>query len=145
MMFCYTVGKRDATLTAQHFGISKKTFMEQEHGEVRSTWKIERVIRRYKLYPDQRKAEKTSRKRARALKKPKKRVTSLVKEGRACFLFQLDTIVIYWDNLKRYILTAVDHASKLAYAGCTRIKAQGRQQTSYTGYAILWICLLKIF
>jgi transposase InsO family protein len=39
-----------------------------------------------------------------------------VKEGRPCFLFQLDTIVIYRDNLKRYILTAVDHATKLGYA-----------------------------
>jgi len=39
-----------------------------------------------------------------------------VKQGRPCFLFQLDTIVIYWDNLKRYILTAVDHATKLGYA-----------------------------
>jgi transposase InsO family protein len=39
-----------------------------------------------------------------------------VKKGRPCFLFQLDTIVIYWNNLKRYILTAVDHASKLGYA-----------------------------
>ena len=39
-----------------------------------------------------------------------------MKEGRSCFLFQLDTIVIYWGNLKRYILTAVDHGSKLGYA-----------------------------
>lgn len=38
------------------------------------------------------------------------------KEGRPCFLFQLDTIVICWNNLKRYILTAVDHATKLGYA-----------------------------
>ena len=41
---------------------------------------------------------------------------TLVKEGRPCFLFQLDTIVIYGNNLKRYILTAVDHATKLGYA-----------------------------
>jgi hypothetical protein len=39
-----------------------------------------------------------------------------VKEERPYFLFQLDTIVIYWGNLKRYILTAVDHATKLGYA-----------------------------
>jgi transposase InsO family protein len=37
-------------------------------------------------------------------------------KGRPCFLFQLDTIVIYWNSLKRYILTAVDHATKLGYA-----------------------------
>jgi len=39
-----------------------------------------------------------------------------VKEERPCFLFQLDTIVIYWGNLKRYIVTAVDHTTKLGYA-----------------------------
>ena len=174
MVFYYTAGKESASLTAQHFGISRKTFYkwskrfrdskynvhsladkskaphhkkrwevtlieeerirrlrkkylyygkkklkviyEREYSEEISTWKIERVIRRYKLYPDQKKAEKTARKRARARQKPKKRITQLVKEGRPCFLFQLDTIVIYWNNAKRYILTAVDHATKLGYA-----------------------------
>ena len=76
----------------------------------------ERVVRRYKLYPDQNKAEKTARKRARARQKPKRKISQLVKEGRPCFLFQLDTIVIYWNDIKRYILTAVDHATELGYA-----------------------------
>jgi transposase InsO family protein len=174
MVFYYTVAKESATLTAQHFAISRKTFYkwlkrfrdskydvrsladqskaprhkrkwevtliqegrirrlkkkyphygkrklkvlyEKEYSEEISTWKIERVIRKYRLYPDQNKAEKTARKRARAQKHPKKRITQLVKEGRPCFLFQLDTIVIYWNNVKRYILTAVDHATKLGYA-----------------------------
>ena len=39
-----------------------------------------------------------------------------MKEGRPCFLFHIDTIVIYWNGLKRYILTGVDHVSKLGYA-----------------------------
>jgi len=39
-----------------------------------------------------------------------------VKEGRPCFFFHVDTIVIYWNELKRYILTAVDHATKIGYA-----------------------------
>jgi len=174
MVFYYKVAEENATLTAQHFGISRKTFYkwfnrfkgskydvqslanqskapchkrkwevtliqeerirrsrkrypyygknklkvlyEKEYSEGISTWKIERVIRRYKLYPDKKKAEKTARKRARAHQKPKRRITQLVKEGRPCFLFQIDTIVIYWDKLKRYILTAVDHATKLGYA-----------------------------
>ncbi|MGA8848312.1 MAG: hypothetical protein WB564_00585, partial [Dehalococcoidia bacterium] len=132
MVFYYTAGKENATLTAKHFGISRKTFhkwfkrfnnskydvqslvdqskaphhkrkweitliqedrirhlrerypyygkkklkvlYEKEYFEWVSTWKIERVIRRYKLYPDQKKAEKTARKRARACQKPKKRI-----------------------------------------------------------------------
>jgi len=174
MVFYYTVAKENAALTAQHFGISRKTLhkwlkrfkdskydvrgladrpkaphhkrkwevtlvqegrirslrkrypyygkkklkvlYEKEYCEEISTWKIERVIRRYKLYPDKGKAEKIARKRARARQKPKRRITQLVKEDRLCFLFQLDTIVIYWNGIKRYILTAVDHATKLGYA-----------------------------
>ena len=89
---------------------------EKEYCEAISTWKIARVIRRYKLYPDQKKVEKIMRKRARARQKPKKRITQLAKQGTPCFLFQFDTVVIYWNSLKRYILTAVDHATKLGYA-----------------------------
>jgi len=100
-----------------YYGKKKlKVLYEKEYSEGISTWKIERVIRRHKLYPDQKKAEKIARKRARARQKPKKRITQLVKQDRPCFLFQLDTIVIYWNNLKRYILTAVDHVTKLGYA-----------------------------
>jgi transposase InsO family protein len=174
MVFYYTVAEENATFTAQHFSISRKTFYkwlkrfkdskydvrsladqskvprhkrkwevtliqeerikrlrkkypyygkkklkviyEKEYSEEISTWKIERVIRRYKLYPNRNKAEKIARKRARARQKPKRRIRELMKEGRLCFLFQLDTIVVYWNNLKRYILTAVDHGTKLGYA-----------------------------
>jgi IS30 family transposase len=81
------------------------------------------VIRRYKLYPDQKKAEDTARKRSRACQKATRRITQLVKEGWPCLLFQLDTIVIYWNNLKRYILTVVDHATKLGYARMYKSKS----------------------
>jgi len=39
-----------------------------------------------------------------------------MKEGRPRFLFHINTIVIYWNNVKKYILTAVDHATKLGCA-----------------------------
>ena len=123
MVFYYTVGKENAALTAQHFGISRKTFYKwsqrfrnskydvhsladrsraphrrrhwevtliqeerirrlrkrypyygkkklkviykKEYSEEISTWKVERVIRRYRLYPDQNKAEKTIRNQRR--------------------------------------------------------------------------------
>jgi hypothetical protein len=45
-----------------------KVLYEKENSEGISTWKIERVIRRHKLYPDQKRAEKTARKRVRTPK-----------------------------------------------------------------------------
>ena len=108
MVFYYTAGKENAALTDQskaprhrrkwevtliqeerirhlrnrypYYGKKKlKVLYEKEYFEEVSTWKIERVIRRYNLYPDQKKAEKTGRKRARARQKPRKRITQLVK------------------------------------------------------------------
>jgi transposase InsO family protein len=100
-----------------------KVIYEKEYSEEVSTRKVEREVRRHKLYPDQNRAEKTARKRARARQKQKKRITQLAKEGRPCFLFQLDAIVICWNSLKRYILTAMDHATKLGYARMYRNKS----------------------
>ena len=174
MIFYYTQAKQNGSLTARHFGTSRKTFhkwlnrfkdnledmgrlkdqskapcrkrnwevtptqesrikklrkkyihygkkklkvlYEKEYKEDISCWKIERVIRKHKIYPDKVRAERIAGKQARARQKPKRRITQLRKEPRLWFLLELDTIVIYWANLKRYILTAVDHASKLGYA-----------------------------
>ena len=86
------------------------------YGETISTWKIERVIRKHRLYPDKVRAEKVAKNRARGRKHPKKRITQLVKKNHRWFLLQLDTKVIYDDRVKRYFFVAVDHASKLGYA-----------------------------
>lgn len=79
-----------------------------------SSWKIQKVIEKYKLYYHPQKTAKIARKRKRALKK--KRITELAKKNKTGFLICLDVIVIYWNNLKRYIFTAIDHYSKLALA-----------------------------
>jgi len=86
------------------------------YGETISTWKIERVIRKHRLYPDPVRAAKLLQKRSRGRKQPKQRITQLVKEERLWFLLQLDTKVIYDERVKRYFFVAVDHASKLGYA-----------------------------
>ena len=85
-----------------HYGKKKlKVLYRRDYKEDISCWKIERVIRKHKLYPDKIKAEKTAKKIARAKRNPKKRITQLVKENKLWFLLQVDTIVIYWGNLKR--------------------------------------------
>jgi transposase InsO family protein len=96
-----------------HYGKLKlKVIYEEIYGESITTWKIERVIRRHKLYPDPAKlvaVQITKRK-----KKP--RIQHLEKQPIPWYLFHLDTIVIYYQSLKRYIVTAVDDHSKVAYA-----------------------------
>ena len=100
-----------------YYGKEKlKVLYKKEYDEDITCWKIERVIRKHKLFPDKIRAAKIAKKRIKGRENPKKRITELNKENRLYFLFQLDTIVLYWGNTKRYILTAVDHASKFGYA-----------------------------
>jgi hypothetical protein len=60
------------------------------------------------------KQREVRKKRARAQKK--KRITELKVKPLLGFTLHLDTIVIYWNGLKRYIITAVDHFTKVALA-----------------------------
>jgi len=107
-----------------HYGKEKlKVLYRKEYGDEISCWKIERVIRKYKLYPDKVRQKRIARRQARAREKPKRRIMELKKEKRLWFLFQIDTIVIYWENIKRYIITAVDHASKFGFARMYKTKS----------------------
>ncbi|MCM8784426.1 MAG: integrase core domain-containing protein [Candidatus Omnitrophica bacterium] len=107
-----------------YYGKKKlKILYEKENREEISCWKIERVIRRHRLYADRIRAEKIAKKQASARENLKLRIQKLKKEKRIWFLFQLDTIVIYWGKIKRYILTAVDYASKPGYARMYKTKS----------------------
>lgn len=86
----------------------------QIFGEPISSWKIQKVIEKYKLYYHPLKTERLKKKRARAQKK--KRITELKTKPLFGFTLHLDTIVIHWNGLKRYILTAVDHFTKVGFA-----------------------------
>ena len=85
-----------------------------EYNETISSWKVQKVIEKYKLYHNPAKTAKITRKRLKSQKK--KRITDLKKKPRAGFLLCLDVIVIYWNGLKRYIFTAIDHYTKVAFA-----------------------------
>lgn len=87
---------------------------EQEYNEKISSWKVQRVIEKRKLYYHPKRTAKIRRKRQRAQKK--KRITELQKRQYPGFLICLDTIVIYWNGVKRYIFTAIDRCSKIAFA-----------------------------
>ena len=87
---------------------------EQQYGSPISSWKVQRVIEKHKLYFH---PEKTLvlRKKRKA-NEPKRRITELKKEPHPGFLVALDTIVRYVGGYKRYILTGIDVHSKIAFA-----------------------------
>ena len=85
---------------------------ETTYGEPISSWYIQRVIQQYHLYPPHRKPQQHP-----SIAYEKKRITELtVKQPTTGFLIHLDSIVLHRFGVKRYILTAIDHHSRLAYA-----------------------------
>ncbi|MCK5056220.1 MAG: helix-turn-helix domain-containing protein [Candidatus Aminicenantes bacterium] len=108
-----------------HYGKNKlKILYKKKYGEEISCWKIERVIRKHKLYPDKKRQSQIAGKFDRARVNSKRSFTKLEKNKNLWFLFRMDILAIYWGNTKRYILTAVDHYSKLGYARMYKTKSQ---------------------
>jgi transposase InsO family protein len=93
---------------------------ETTYGEKISSWKIQKVIESRKLYYNPVKTARITRKCKKAQKK--KRITELKLdtlkwyEKKSGYIVCLDTIVIHWNSVKRYIFTAVDKYGKVAYA-----------------------------
>ena len=82
--------------------------------EAMTPWKVQKVIEKHKIYYQPLKVARTTRKRLRATRR--KRITELKRKQASGFLICLDTIVIHWSGLKRYIFTAIDSVSKVAFA-----------------------------
>jgi len=91
-----------------------KKIYKDIYSEKISSWKIQYTIKKYKLYYHPIKNEKMQKKRKRNQKK--KRITELSKKQYPGFLINFDTIVIYWNGIKRYIFTGIDSVSKVAFA-----------------------------
>lgn len=84
----------------------------QEYGELVSTWKIERVVRKHQLYPPLDKYQKLAQRRP----SNKKRIKELIKEGYSGTLWHTDSIVIYWYGERKVIFTALEDNTKVGYA-----------------------------
>lgn len=90
---------------------------EKEYREKISSWKIQKIIEEENLYPDKAKASKMRRKQVQARIQKHKRITKLVKENKVNYLWHVDTIVLTLPfGGYRYLLTAIDEVSKLAFA-----------------------------
>jgi transposase InsO family protein len=109
--------QRIISLRKQHLRYSKlklAVIYQRIYQEKISSWKIQRVIQKHRLYYQPIKQAKIQRKRKNSIRK--KRITELKKQKRIGFLICLDVMVIYWNSLKRYIFTAIDYYSKIAFA-----------------------------
>lgn len=91
------------------------------HQEAVSSWKVQYTIQKYNLYYHPQGAAKLRAKRKRALKK--KRITELKTKKKPFYLLQLDTMVIHWNGLKRYILTGIDVFTKIAFSRMYKTKS----------------------
>jgi transposase InsO family protein len=91
------------------------------YGEPMTAWKVQKVIEKYGIYYRPAKNARTQAKRRKAEKR--KRITELRKKRVSGFLLCLDTIVIYGRGVKRYIFTAIDSVSKVAFARMYTTKA----------------------
>ncbi len=79
-----------------------------------SAWKIQCIIQACGLYYNPAKQARINRKRS--LAHTRKKITELKRKPLSGFLLCLDTIVKYWQGQKRFILTAIDRHTKVAFA-----------------------------
>jgi transposase InsO family protein len=93
----------------------------KKYKEKISSHKVQYVINKWDLYPSVVKHDKLKKKLKNQIKK--NRIQKLKIKDEHWFLLHLDTIVIYWGSFKRYILTAVDHHGKVAYARMYKSKS----------------------
>ncbi len=82
------------------------------YGERISAHAVYRVIRKHQLYYHPTQANARRKRHGR----PKARIGTLVLQPTTGFVVSLDTVCCYWNGSKRYVLTACDAHSKLAFA-----------------------------
>lgn len=109
--------KQIITLRKQNmeFGKAKlKILYKQQYNKNISTWKIERVVRRHKLF-----AEKKKRSGKRIHTQPRIRIHK-VKESLQKLspgsVWHTDSIIIHWYGTRRIIFTALEEKTKIGFA-----------------------------
>jgi len=91
---------------------------KQEYQQSISSWKIERVIRKWQLYPDKQvQAKRVAKKRSSA---KRIRINQVKDDLRArdkfCLLWHVDAIVIWWYGARRIIFTGIEDLTRVGYA-----------------------------
>lgn len=100
---------------------------QKEYGKEISTWRIERVIRKYNLYPDKAKHDYEIEKRGKS--KPKVRIHNIKEQLEQIkefgFLWHIDAVIIWWYGQRRIIFTAIEEITKIAFARVYKTNTSG--------------------
>ena len=102
---------------------------ERTYGAPLSSWKIQGVITDKKLHYHPKKNALTQGRRLKSKNKRKKSITDLKLhrlasfQKKAGYIICMDTIVIHWMGLKRYVFTAIDKYGKFAFARMYKTKS----------------------
>jgi transposase InsO family protein len=91
-----------------------KILYQKKYQEDISTWKIERVVRKHKLYPDPEEHQRKVKRRKKG--KFKLRINQLSSKPTAGKLWHTDTIILWWYGQRRVIFTAIEDQTKLGFA-----------------------------
>lgn len=90
-----------------------KILYTQDYHKDISTWKIERVIRKYGLYPD----PEIHHQRMKHIRRVKlKTRIHTMKQTYQGTMWHTDTIVLWWYGVRRVIFTALEDKTKIGYA-----------------------------
>lgn len=79
-----------------------------------SAYQFECVIKKCRLYYNQKQNALLQKRRRRSAKKL--RITQFHPKKKPLKTFEIDTVVLFWGSLKFYLLTAVDRLSRVAFA-----------------------------
>jgi len=110
--------KQIVNLRVKHLKYGKqklKRLYHRAYGDRITTWKIERVVRHHRLYPDPREHQK--RLKTRRQQANRIRINDvpqdLITPGK---LWHTDAIVLWWYGQRRIIFTGLEHTARLGYA-----------------------------
>jgi transposase InsO family protein len=117
----YTARQYDnvVSIRRQHMRYGKMKLLElyrRQHSNDASisAWKVQCIIKASGLYYEPLKQARINRKRS--ISHTRKRITELKRKPISGFLLCVDTVVRYWQGQKRFILTAIDRHTKVAFA-----------------------------
>lgn len=119
-MVTYTEEQQIKELRQEYLTLGKrklKVIYKERYGEIISTWKIERVVRKYQLYPNKLAHKHTVQSRHK--NHGKQRIHQVRKAQQFTqfgSLWHVDAIVLWWYGQRRIIFTAIDEVTRIAYA-----------------------------